>query len=138
MEKFYDPVESYKQSKLANILFTNELEIKFKSSVELSNLQAYSVSPGIVLTNLGRHTVNKSLMNRVLYTIFYPLLWYFMRTARQGAECIVYCAIQADLKPRSGYYLRNCEFVQLVNNANSERDCNRLWALSESLVSKWL
>lgn len=84
MEKStYDPTEAYKQSKLANILFTNQLKVYLESK-SLDHVSVFSVSPGVVLTELGRHIMQKSLLNRILSVIFYPLLWIFMKSPKQG------------------------------------------------------
>ena len=47
----YDPLNAYTQSKLANVLFTKELARRGEGS----GVSAYSLHPGVVHTELGRH-----------------------------------------------------------------------------------
>ena len=47
----YNPLLAYGQSKLANILFSNELALKLKGTGATSNV----VHPGMIKTELGRH-----------------------------------------------------------------------------------
>jgi NAD(P)-dependent dehydrogenase (short-subunit alcohol dehydrogenase family) len=131
--RVYEPTQSYKQSKLCNILFTNYLQDSYP------NLVACSVSPGVVLTNLGQHIFRTSgLLVKLAYLIFYPLIWFAMKTPKQGAQTTIYCAVENDLKPKSGFYFRNMKQVNLKPNANSKQEADKLWNKSEELVKKWL
>lgn len=77
----YDPIDAYKQSKLCNILFTNQLQKQFRGN---TSINIYSVSPGIVLTELGRHTFGKNILMKILSFIFYPILWALLKSPQQG------------------------------------------------------
>ncbi len=137
MDQNYLPIDGYKQSKLCNILFTNELVHQFSENKYLSHINAYAVSPGIVLTNLGRY-VSKKFRTKFLIALFYPLIWYLMKTPRQGAESIIYCAVASNLKQTPGFYYRDCKELKLTPNARNETDAKRLWQLSEKYVEKYL
>ena len=50
-EQSYSPMREYAQSKLANVLFTQSLAKRMKGT----NATAYSLHPGAVRTELGRH-----------------------------------------------------------------------------------
>ena len=50
-EQSYTPMRAYAQSKLANIIFTQSLAKRMKGT----NVTAYSLHPGAVTTELGRH-----------------------------------------------------------------------------------
>jgi len=47
----YHTLKAYGQSKLANILFTQELAKRLKGT----GISAYSLHPGVIATELGRH-----------------------------------------------------------------------------------
>ena len=139
METKYEPVKGYKRSKLCNILFTNQLS-KFIAKSENSELvSTFSVSPGVVLTNLGRYfSLSYGIKYTILRFIFYPLMWYFMRTPNQGAQTTIYCAIEPSLESKTGGFYRDCKEALLLPHARNEADAQRLWDLSETLVAKWL
>ena len=48
--KHYRPLWAYKQSKLANVLFSYELNRKYFKQL---NIHAYAVDPGLVNTSIG-------------------------------------------------------------------------------------
>ena len=50
-EQSYTPMREYAQSKLANIIFTQSLAKRMKGT----NVTTYSLHPGVVRTELGRH-----------------------------------------------------------------------------------
>ena len=90
-------------------------------------------------TSLGRHVLNDRLIFKICWYIFYPLVWYLLRTPRQGSETIVYCTLQPTLVEDQGFYFRNCEQIPLVGpHATSKEDAVKLWDLSEKMVAKWL
>ena len=135
-EKNYNPLQSYQRSKLCNILFTEYLNeyLKSKNTNQSVDIRAYSISPGIVFTNLGRHIKNYKLLS----VLFYPILWFLLRRPKQGAETIVYCATSPDLSQTPGYYFRDCKELKLEANANNHEQMEKLWNMSEELVKKWL
>ena len=81
MESNYEPVDAYKQSKLCNILFTNQLSSIINSEDNVT-VSIFSVSPGVVLTNLGRYFVKQlGTVKKVAYFVFYPLIWFLMKVS---------------------------------------------------------
>ena len=131
----FDPILSYKRSKLCNILFTHELAKNLKDS----ELTVNSVSPGIVLTGLGRHIFSRfRLAKKILAVVCYPLIWFLLRTPRQGAQTILYCALEPKLKKTSGRFFRDCQEQSLLPHGTNDVDSKRLWNVSELYVKKWL
>ena len=134
----YEPTNSYKQSKLCNILFSNYLADYLKRNN--NNVSVYSVSPGIVFTRLGRHIYEgMSTLKKLAYFLFYPVLWFLMRSSNEGAQTTIMCAVEPtfDNVSSSGFY-RNCAKTELKPHATNEHDARRLWELSEKFVSEWL
>lgn len=77
----YEAVDAYKQSKLCNILFTNQLSSNINTDDKVK-VGVYSVSPGVVLTNLGRYFVKDfGTVKKVAYLVFYPLIWFLMKVS---------------------------------------------------------
>ncbi|KFM76283.1 Retinol dehydrogenase 14, partial [Stegodyphus mimosarum] len=68
----YDKSQAYKNSKLANVLFSLELSRRLQGT----GVSVYTVSPGMVWTNLGRH-VSISWWKIVALA---PVAWFFIRT----------------------------------------------------------
>ena len=90
----YSGVRAYSQSKLANILFTRQLAER----LEGTGVTVYSVSPGFVRTELGRHFLRASILYKLLYVILYPIYWLVSKSPEQGAETIIYCAVAEELE----------------------------------------
>ncbi|RNA10369.1 retinol dehydrogenase 13-like [Brachionus plicatilis] len=134
MSENYSPMEMYTQSKLCLILFTNYMK-DYLRQLGIGNIKAYSVSPGFVLTELSRYR-EKNLILKILKFIFYPLIWYLLRTPRQGAECSIYCCVKPNLVEKEGFYFRNCEPTKLLPHVDNKNDEVRLWNLSENLLKE--
>ena len=63
-----------------------------------------AVHPGIVKTDLGRHMgVAKNFISSALFA---PFTWLFMKTAEEGMQTILYCALEPSLEGKSGGYYR--------------------------------
>ena len=94
----------------------------------------FSLSPGIVKTNLGRHRP-LSLPMKILLAPFAAL---FVRTPFQGAQTLVYCGTEPELdKPEaSGKFYRDCKEAPLVegHQANDVEMAKRLYEKSLSMV----
>lgn len=127
-EKHYDKSMAYKNSKLANVLFTRELNKRIQST----GVSVYAVSPGMVWTNLGRYMS----LNWWKIAALAPLAWFFIRTPRQGCQTILHCAISEEAELESGSYYRNCEREDFAKVAEDEGVAKRLWDVSEKLCKK--
>ena len=69
-KRLYDEMGAYGQSKLANVLFTKELHNKAKDH----GITAYSLHPGYVLTELGRHNSFSTLFQISVIKSFWQFL----------------------------------------------------------------
>ncbi|KAM5157403.1 retinol dehydrogenase 13-like [Mantella aurantiaca] len=75
-KKKYDTKAAYCQSKLANVLFTNELAKRLQGT----GVTANSLHPGVANTKLGRHTrMHKSTFSS---TVMGPRFWFLIKTAK--------------------------------------------------------
>ncbi|XP_050510074.1 retinol dehydrogenase 13-like [Diabrotica virgifera virgifera] len=126
-DKSYDPSNAYAQSKLANILFTNELAKR----LEGTGVTANSVHPGIVDTELTRHmSFFSSWISSILLK---PLMWPFIKSPKQGAQTPIYLAIDTRLAKTTGKYFSNYEETSTSEKAKDEATARWLWLTSE----KW-
>ena len=57
----------------------------------------------------------------------------FFKTAWEGAQTTIYCAVSEDLDGVSGKFFADCKEVKLSQNV-SDQDAERLWELSAQLV----
>jgi retinol dehydrogenase-12 len=136
----YNSADAYKQSKLCNILFTSNLTEFVKSHYKYSKKQikAFSVSPGVVLTNLGQHSIrNFSFFQKMAYVLFYPLIWFFMKTPSQGSQTVIFCAVEDNLEQDDNKLFRNLQKIDLHPVGKNKDDAVRLWNLSEEFVKNW-
>ncbi len=78
-------VVAVSQSKLANILFTEELARRLSGT----GVTAYALHPGVVRTELSRHLDWKV---RAVALPFSPLLWLLMKDSLAGAQTNLYCS----------------------------------------------
>lgn len=127
LEKNYDPLVSYRQSKLANVLFTQELAVRLKGT----GVTTYALHPGLIQTELGRHFFpSLSLWKRLL---FMPL-YFFVKTPWQGAQTTIYCAVDESLQNTSGLYYSDCAPKEAAPQGRDDAAASRLWDLSTSMV----
>jgi len=131
LEKSYTPYGSYGQSKTANILFTMGLHKRYHAE----GIHSYAVHPGVIRTELGRHST--------LASIFYVVGFPFMKSIPQGAATTVYCATAPEVLEKgdggegedgSGKYYADCN-VEPTSRPLSVADADRLWELSEHLIA---
>ncbi|XP_070163221.1 retinol dehydrogenase 13 isoform X2 [Polyergus mexicanus] len=126
-DKEYDAGNAYTQSKLAIIFFTRELANKLRGTGVTVN----AVHPGIVDTNITRHMfVYNNFFTRIFLK---PFAWPFIRAPLQGAQTVLYAALDPSLTDVSGCYFDNCEIKEVSDEAKNDDLAKWLWKVSE----KW-
>jgi NAD(P)-dependent dehydrogenase (short-subunit alcohol dehydrogenase family) len=119
-QRSYRGFRRYKESKLANILFTRELARR----LEGSGTAAYCFHPGLVATGFNRN-------NGLLMDLAMGLLMTFARTPEQGAQTLVWLAT-ADHGLTNGAYYVDKERCLPSPEAQDAQVARRLWELSEA------
>ncbi|KAK1986222.1 short-chain dehydrogenase [Colletotrichum cereale] len=109
----YHPWAAYGQSKLANVLFANELDRRYGPE----GLHALSLMPGGIRTPLQRHT--EELMGAMLKR---PEIARWTKSPEQGAATSVWAAVAAELEGRGGVYLDD---VAEAGEATPEGEASR-------------
>ncbi|XP_046443813.1 retinol dehydrogenase 12-like [Daphnia pulex] len=128
LAKNYTPVRAYCQSKLANVLFTQELARR----LEGTGVSVFAVHPGAVQTELARH-INESMNSCVDGTLHFVSRYVF-KTPEMGAQTSIYCATEESLTELSGHYFSDCAKKKPAKQANDKKAAERLWKMSEELV----
>ncbi|WP_378729480.1 oxidoreductase [Nocardia brasiliensis] len=128
----YSAAGAYAQSKLANLLFTLELQRRLTAT---GSLRAHSAHPGWAATNLQSHSGS-----RLLDTVMHLGNRLLAQDAATGALPILY-AVSQDLPPASYVgpdglfeYRGHPTLVGRTAAASDTEKARRLWELSEQLT----
>lgn len=124
MRRFYFILLAYKQSKLANVLFTVGLNHRLGPN---SRLRAFAIDPGLVNTSIGGK--NQPAIVR--------WVWNLRRQKgaepSDGAKTLIHVASAPHLDPPDGVYWRHGRSIPPSRYAQRMDEVERLWALSEQL-----
>ncbi|XP_020577817.1 short-chain dehydrogenase TIC 32, chloroplastic [Phalaenopsis equestris] len=121
----YNEKKAYGQSKLANILHAKELSRRLKD--EGANVTANSVHPGLIMTDLMRHSLFQMKVLKILTHMFW-------KNVPQGAATSCYVAMHPSLKGITGKYFLDCNEKEPSDLAENEKLAKQLWTFSEELV----
>jgi len=134
----YNAWIQYGESKLANILFTVELNKRMKAAG--NHVISVSLHPGSIMgTNLLQHSSASSMCDFMSRLYGVPGgLYYFMtlrqKTIPEGAATTVYCSLCPDIAP--GSYYEDCHLSHHIHaKALDEPTAKRLWDISEKMVA---
>lgn len=130
----YSPMGAYGRSKLANLLFTYELQRRFEAAG--IDAMATAAHPGISQTNLNAH-----MEDRWYFKLLMPLMPLMLQSAAMGALPTIRAAVDPAVKggqyfgpdgPREqrGYPVE----VESSDASHNEADARQLWQLSEQLT----
>ncbi|XP_020201265.1 short-chain dehydrogenase TIC 32 B, chloroplastic isoform X1 [Aegilops tauschii subsp. strangulata] len=121
----YNDKMAYGQSKLANILHAKELSRRLKE--EGANITVNCVHPGLIMTNLMRHSF--ALMKAIQVVTY--LFW---KNVPQGAATTCYVGLNPQLKGVTGKYFADCNEEKTSKHAKSDVLAKQLWEFSEELI----
>jgi retinol dehydrogenase 14 len=120
----YSAQRAYSQSKLANVMFTNELARR----LEGTGITANSLHPGVVRTNFGAE--DQAGFFAVMGGVVRP----FLKTPAQGAQTSIYLASSPDMDGVSGQFFANRKPKTANRVAYDTGMTARLWQVSADLV----
>ena len=133
----YNNWKSYGQSKLANILFANELQRKVTEREKGGrSLSCNSLHPGAVNTELGRYLYDTSQTPKWYEELIFNVVRQTMKTPAQGAETSIYLASDPNADAFRGKYFDNCAEKVSSNAARNEDDAKWLWQRSAELTGQ--
>ncbi|MHA1167575.1 MAG: SDR family oxidoreductase [Candidatus Hodarchaeales archaeon] len=121
-EKIYKGSSSYRQSKLANILFTYELSRRLKGTGVTVNC----LHPGVVRTNINR---SMPVLGKVWR--YMPLL----ASAKKGAETSIYLASSPEVEGVTGKYYHGKKIAESSPESHDIDLQRKLWDVSLSLTA---
>lgn len=113
----YDPLRAYKQSKLAQIMFTFELADRLRARGE-AGLTVNALHPASLMPT----------------KMVFEMFGRTMSSLEDGAEATLRLAISPDLDGVSGRYFDQLREGRALEQAYDEGARRRLWELSEELV----
>lgn len=118
----YRGLEAYARSKLAQILFSNELARRLNGS----NVTSNSVHPGSVNTNVVRD-------NRLL-VLGSKIAAPFLKTPAQGAATSIHVACEPRLRHVTGKYFADSREKEPAPTVHDRNAAEELWRLSSEMV----
>lgn len=127
-ERGYSAFGSYGQSKLANLLFANQLARRLEGTDKTAN----SLHPGVIHTNLAR-SMNPII--DVAMSIARPLV---LKNAAQGAATQCYAATHPSLDGVSGKYFADCNESRPGRHGRDAAMAHKLWEVSEQIAAEVL
>lgn len=122
--RHYGTLRAYKQSKLANVLFTQEFNRRFGLTL---NIKAYAVDPGLVNTQIGAKDTSGFVK------------WFWGRRSRHGnppeiaAETSIYLACRSSIPYQDQWYWKECHPIPPSPYSQQPDPAKRLWELSTRL-----
>ncbi|WP_372947611.1 oxidoreductase [Mariniphaga sp.] len=132
--KGYSPMKSYGRSKLANLLFTYELQ-RFFDSNKINSISV-AAHPGVSQTNLARH-----LEDKLFFKILYPVFKFMTQDAAAGALPQIRASVDPHVKGGeyygpSGFNEMKGQPVKVQSNdcSHNLEDARKLWEVSEKLT----
>lgn len=140
----YDPTLSYSQSKLANVLFTAELNRRLRGSfppianadsadsAKLTRVTVNALHPGVVDTQLFRHVW--LIANPVSEYILRPIRYLMEKTPRLGAQTSIFLSVAPEVSCISGRYFSNCRLAAVSPHGANADLAKKVWDISEKLV----
>jgi NAD(P)-dependent dehydrogenase (short-subunit alcohol dehydrogenase family) len=123
LEKRFNPMMSYAQSKLANILFTYELARR----LEGTRITVNTLHPGGVATNFGKELTG-------IAGFVFKHLGFLMRSPRKGAETVIWLATSSEVEGVSGKYFRDKKEIRSSEISYNVDIARRLWQVSAELT----
>jgi len=125
----YEPWPAYSQSKTANILFTKELDRRYKEK----GLRSFAVHPGVISTDLSRSLDEKE---RAWVDEQVSAAGIVRKTPQQGAATTLVAATDLLLESSGGSYLADCVVTDSAPWTYDSEAPARLWAMSEAWLGE--
>jgi NAD(P)-dependent dehydrogenase (short-subunit alcohol dehydrogenase family) len=144
LNREYETLQAYGQSKTASNLFALELDNLAKAF----NVRAYSLHPGSIAgTELGREASLELFQKMGFFDAegnILPEVAASLKTIPQGAATTVWCATSALLENIGGVYCEDADVAELASDTSmsngvkrysvDEDNAKRLWTMSEAMT----
>ena len=127
LRRHYNPLRAYNQTKLANVLFTLELDRRLRKD---SRARAFAADPGLVNTEIGLKS--NSFIAR--------WAWELRRrggiTAEKSAQGIVYLATEPSIQHANDLYWQHGRPKAPSSYALNAEAAGQLWRLSSQMCGR--
>ncbi|MFA7380333.1 MAG: SDR family oxidoreductase [Bacteroidia bacterium] len=127
LEKKYSGILAYSNSKLYNIMFTNQLAEELKGT----HITVNAMHPGGVNTNFGNG------VDGLLGIAFRQFGW-LMRTPEKGAETIIWLATSPEAAQYSGLYFKDKKPIRSIEAAYNRVNLQQLRDVTQELIERAL
>ena len=125
-ERYYNPLWEYGNTKLFNIMFTQELARRLREH-GISNVTTNSLHPGAVATGFGSRSGGWLTLGTLLARPF-------MISPEKGAETSIFLATDPSVAHVSGGYYSKKRPEPVRSSFNTSAHNRRLWEMSEQLT----
>jgi len=119
---------AYATSKLANILFTKELQRRLSGTTASANC----FEPGMVRTQFGGFGSDQGFLLNIVYALAKP----FSKSPEQGADSLIWLATSPEAASLRGEYVSKRRPVTPQKQALDAKLAADLWSLSEKLCAE--
>ncbi|EFQ30597.1 short chain dehydrogenase/reductase family Oxidoreductase [Colletotrichum graminicola] len=137
----WSPSKAYKRSKLALMVFGQAFQKHlnaYKRPDELPmNSRVYFVDPGFVRTPGMRRWLSRgTLWGLFTYLVAYPVPWLLLKSPEQGAQSILYAAMESSLvRIGGGKLIKECQVVDFARKDVEDKEvAKKLWEESDKLI----
>ena len=119
---------AYANSKLANVLFTKELQRRLAGTTATANC----FEPGMVRTQFGGFGSDQGVLLNLVYMLAKP----FSSTPEQGADSLIWLATSPEAAALKGEYVSKRRRAAPQKQALDSKLATDLWILSEKLCAR--
>lgn len=118
----------YARSKLANVMFTKELNDRYQEH----GITSYSCHPGVVKSELfDKYHWSSEFFDYLI--IRFGSFW--MKSTEEGAKSVIYCCVAPDGEIIPGDFYDSTKHVELSSLAKNKEMRTRLWEMTLEMLN---
>ena len=126
----YDGWRRYQQSKLGDLLLAKQFAVEYKDT----NMEAVSISPGLVATNLFR---SMPLLLTQAFLLIGKLTGGGAATPDEGARTQVLCATMSSNEIVNGAYYHDCQVTEPATVAKDMEQAKKLYDYCDEVTKEF-
>ncbi|VDN06806.1 unnamed protein product [Thelazia callipaeda] len=130
-KSYFNRSMPYCRSKLAQIMHAREVTKRLRMKDPDIAVTINSVHPGVCFTELMRYTM---FSQKYILQMITPILWFFMKTEKDGAQTTLYAALSRSVESISGKYFGECKLSTPSLDALDDNNCSFLYEQSLKAV----